>query len=312
MNRLYSFVLPAFKASFFKEAIDSILAQTYTNFELIIVNDASPEDLDSIVESYNDPRIQYFKNTENIGGKDLVAQWNKCLKYAMGEYIILASDDDLYNANYLAEMDRLVEMYPQVNVIKPRICSIDASGKIIWVESVMKEYSSVFEFLYFKNCNFILSGIPYFVLKKEVLLSIDGFVNYPLAWHSDDATIAIMAQDGVASSTNILFSFRQSGENITSKVNDANILYKKLCATKKYYDWYTVFLANLSANNLYDNFYKAKITANLMEKKRNDCINWTRSSRISAILTNFRFILKSQLIPIFSLLRIVIKKLFQR
>ena len=102
------------------------------------------------MESYNDPRIQYFKNTENIGGKDLVAQWNKCLKYAMGEYIILASDDDLYNANYLAEMDRLVEMYPQVNVIKPRICSIDASGKIIWVESVMKEYSSVFEFLYFK------------------------------------------------------------------------------------------------------------------------------------------------------------------
>ena len=50
----YSFVLPAYKARFFREALDSILAQTYKDFELIIVNDASPEDLDSIVKSYDD------------------------------------------------------------------------------------------------------------------------------------------------------------------------------------------------------------------------------------------------------------------
>ena len=51
MNMKYSFVLPAYKARFFKEALDSILNQTYNDFELIIVNDASPEDLDSIVNS---------------------------------------------------------------------------------------------------------------------------------------------------------------------------------------------------------------------------------------------------------------------
>ena len=78
----YSFVLPAYKARFFREALDSILAQTYKDFELIIVNDASPEDLDSIVKSYDDPRIRYYVNEHNIGGKDLVAQWNHCLEYA--------------------------------------------------------------------------------------------------------------------------------------------------------------------------------------------------------------------------------------
>ena len=46
----YSFVLPAYKARFFRDALDSILAQTYKDFELVIVNDASPEDLDSIVK----------------------------------------------------------------------------------------------------------------------------------------------------------------------------------------------------------------------------------------------------------------------
>ena len=60
----YSFVLPAYKARFFREAIESILNQTYSEFELIIVNDASPEDLDSIVNSYSDERIRYYRNKE--------------------------------------------------------------------------------------------------------------------------------------------------------------------------------------------------------------------------------------------------------
>ena len=134
MNICYSFVLPAFKAEYFKEAIDSILSQTYTNFELIIVNDASPEDLDSIVYSYNDSRIHYYKNTENIGGNDLVAQWNHCFEYAKGEYIILASDDDIYFPPYLEKMNKLVEKYPNVNVFRPRVQKINASGEIIGIE----------------------------------------------------------------------------------------------------------------------------------------------------------------------------------
>ena len=57
----YSFVLPAYKAKYLKDAIDSILSQTYSQFELIIVNDASPEDLDSIIYSCQDDRIKYYK-----------------------------------------------------------------------------------------------------------------------------------------------------------------------------------------------------------------------------------------------------------
>ena len=58
----FSVTIPAYKARFLKECIESILAQTYKDFELIIVNDASPEDLTSIVKSFNDPRIRYYIN----------------------------------------------------------------------------------------------------------------------------------------------------------------------------------------------------------------------------------------------------------
>ena len=90
MNKKYKFsvVVPAYKANFLKECIDSVLAQTYVDFEIIIVNDASPEDLDSIVSLYKDTRIRYYKNKTNCGAINVVDNWNKCLEYATGDYII--------------------------------------------------------------------------------------------------------------------------------------------------------------------------------------------------------------------------------
>ena len=71
-------MLPVFKAKYLSESIDSILNQTMSDFELIIVNDQSPDDIDSIVFSFNDSRIQYDINEKNIGGTDLILNWNKC------------------------------------------------------------------------------------------------------------------------------------------------------------------------------------------------------------------------------------------
>ena len=143
----YSFVLPAYKARFFREAIESILNQTYSEFELIIVNDASPEDLDSIVNSYSDERIRYYRNKENIGGRDLVAQWNECLSYTQADYVILASDDDVYSPLYLEKMDELVCKYPDVYVFRPRIQIIDSSSSILYQFGVLSEKVDQIEYI---------------------------------------------------------------------------------------------------------------------------------------------------------------------
>ncbi len=66
-NELISVILPAYNAErFLKEAIDSILAQTYTNFELIVLNDGSTDRTEEIILSYDDPRIRYIKNETNL------------------------------------------------------------------------------------------------------------------------------------------------------------------------------------------------------------------------------------------------------
>ena len=85
-NALVTIAIPAYKATFLKEAISSALNQTYTNIELIIVDDHSPENIEGITKGFNDSRIQYFRNTINLGKDDPSKNWNKCLEYAKGEY----------------------------------------------------------------------------------------------------------------------------------------------------------------------------------------------------------------------------------
>lgn len=112
----FSVTVPAYKAQFLAECIDSILAQTYKNFELIIVNDASPQDFDSIVSKYDDPRSRYYKNEVGFGAEHVVGNWNKCLEYAKGDYVICMGDDDKLKPCCLEEYAKLINIYPDLNV----------------------------------------------------------------------------------------------------------------------------------------------------------------------------------------------------
>jgi teichuronic acid biosynthesis glycosyltransferase TuaG len=68
MNELVSIIMPSYNTGdYIAETIDSVLAQTYANWELIIVDDCSTDDTDAVVAKYNDNRIHYFKNEKNSG-----------------------------------------------------------------------------------------------------------------------------------------------------------------------------------------------------------------------------------------------------
>ena len=83
----FSIGVPAFKGAYLRECIDSILLQTVPDFELIVVNDASPDPVRDIVHSYADERIRYYENAENIGAENVVRNWNRCLDYARGRFV---------------------------------------------------------------------------------------------------------------------------------------------------------------------------------------------------------------------------------
>ena len=213
----YTFLLPAYKAPFLREALASILAQTYTDFQVIVSDDCSPEDLKSIVDEFaDDERLVYRRNETNIGGRDLVKHWNMLVDLCRTEWLILASDDDVYHSHFLEEIDRLQRKYPEVDLIRARCQTIDKNGEVTRVEMPMDERVSQAEFMAYFAAPRSIQCIANYVFRASSLSRRGGFVNYPYAWGSDDMAVAYAAAKGMAATKEVLFSFRQSGLNISS------------------------------------------------------------------------------------------------
>ena len=232
----FSFVLPAYKSEYLQVAIDSILQQTYIDFELIIVDDASPYHLESIVNQYNDNRIVFHRNENNIGGKNLVSNWNKCIKYAKGEYVILASDDDIYSPFFLQQVDERIKDYPDVDIIRSRVNRIDSDGIITDIEQIYKPFMPFSEFVFYWSKG-IINCIANYAFKRTALLEAGGFVDMPCAWYSDDITIVNMSFNGIATTDDALFYFRTSDKSISWTFNKETIR-KKWKANGMFYQWF--------------------------------------------------------------------------
>ena len=99
-EELVSIIMPSYNTGkFIKETINSVIAQTYSNWELIIVDDCSTDNTDEIVKSINDNRIIYLKNETNSGA---AISRNKALREAKGRWIAFLDSDDLWK-NYKLE-----------------------------------------------------------------------------------------------------------------------------------------------------------------------------------------------------------------
>lgn len=104
---LVSICIPTYRAAQFLPAtIRSVLEQSYSNFELLIVDDASPDDTASTVAAFDDPRIRFVANASNLGPE---GNWNRCLELSRGQYYLLLPQDDLIERDALHEHVAILE-----------------------------------------------------------------------------------------------------------------------------------------------------------------------------------------------------------
>lgn len=111
--------------SYLKGAIDSILAQTFTDFEFVIIDDGSTDESAKIIRSYSDPRIRFLEQ-ENRG---LVASLNRGIKLSNAVYIARQDADDLSGPTRLEKQLGYLERNPEVLIVGSSIRVIDVSGK---------------------------------------------------------------------------------------------------------------------------------------------------------------------------------------
>ena len=108
MDDLVSIIMPSYNtAKFISETIESVLAQTYTYWELIIVDDCSTDDTDTVIRPYlADGRIRYMKNEKNSGA---AASRNRALREAKGRWIAFLDSDDLWLPEKLERQIRFMK-----------------------------------------------------------------------------------------------------------------------------------------------------------------------------------------------------------
>lgn len=125
---LVSILMPAYNCErFVKEAIDCILNQTHTNWELLIADDASRDKTRKTIDGYNDVRIKRFHNTENLG---YLKTWNKLIAEAKGEYITFLDADDTCTYDRLELLLNAFETDKSLGAVGSNYQRIDKHGAI--------------------------------------------------------------------------------------------------------------------------------------------------------------------------------------
>lgn len=231
--------IPAYKASYLYEAIESALSQDYKNIELVVVDDDSPFHLESIVNKFNDSRIRYYKNKENLGKISIVHNWNKCLSLANGEYFVLLCDDDILLPNFVSELLHLAYKYPDCNVFHAR--KINLQKDLSKTESpIWPEYESAESFLRNRLAKKRHHTITEFLYRTEAIQE-KKYVVFPKGFYSDNVSIIRFSQDGgIASSKDCLAIFRYSEEHITTNSSPENCIGKTKDAIA-YWKWIQQF-----------------------------------------------------------------------
>ena len=231
----YSILLPSFRARFLNVCLESILRQTEPDFELIVVDDASPEDLESIVSSFQDPRIRYFRNATGCGAEHLVDNWNICLGYARGEFVLNMGDDDILEPRCLEAFGELIARHPDQDVYHMRASFIDENGTVVRVLEERPETETLEEMVLAR-----WKGRPQmigdYLFRRQPLVEAGGYYDLPYAWCSDDITVFRAAREkGIANSNEPLFLFRKSRYSISGNALNTE---GKLQATLQSESWY--------------------------------------------------------------------------
>ena len=246
----YTFLLPTYKAHFLKETLDSIQAQSYKNFNVLISDDCSPNPIhETALPFLSDPRFIYRRNEQNIGAEHLVTHWNLLLDLCNTPYVIMAGDDDLYHPDFLITINRLVAQYPEANLFRSGLDKIDANGSVLETEQPFEAFECGLNFAASIFNPAHLHAIGQFVFKTGFLKDSGGFVDFPLAWFSDDATALLASNNGVPTCSIPLFHARNSGLNISSRKDDIHTKHLKYNAIIAFHKWYGSFLINLPDNS---------------------------------------------------------------
>ena len=209
-------------ARYLQEAIESILSQTFSDFEFVIINDGSTDGSVDIVKSYADPRIVLLENESNIG---LTCSLNRGIQCSRGELIARQDADDVSLPERLARQVAYLDEHPEVGLVGSGVLWIDEKG------GILQEWRPVTDPVQIQRL--LLTGIPFrhgtFVFRRQCLLDIGGGYDEKMPVAQDcDLLLRIAESWELANLNVILYRFRVHSTAITAqRANDQDVFLKQ-------------------------------------------------------------------------------------
>jgi glycosyltransferase involved in cell wall biosynthesis len=171
--------LPVYNGEkYLRAAIDSILTQTFTDFELIISDNASTDSTETICKEYavKDSRIRYYRNDKNIGGSN---NHNRVFELSKGQYFQWTADDDLWDSRFLQKSVEILDREPSIVLCFSIFKTIDKDGKQVSVNDrmlgqLLQPYERLRELASMDHH----SDANYGLIRSEILCRTDLELNY--------------------------------------------------------------------------------------------------------------------------------------
>lgn len=199
------------RASFIPQAIDSIIGQSYTNLEIIIIDDASDDNTEEIINRYinNHSNIYYYRNENNLG---IANSRNKAISLAKGEYIApLDSDDFWMDRDKLKKQVEFLDANPDYALLGGGIMHVDANSRPV-KKVLFPVYDSLIR-------NIILQFNPFaqstLLFRKDVVLECGGYSTEYKVCDDYDLWMKIGLKYKFTNIPQVLAGYRVHGGNIT-------------------------------------------------------------------------------------------------
>ncbi|MBP7694590.1 MAG: glycosyltransferase family 2 protein [Anaerolineales bacterium] len=121
--------IPTFnRAALLKDAISSVLTQTWQDFEIVVSDDCSTDQTAAVVRGFGDPRLRYHRTATNLRPP---RNWNECARLAAGEFLAILPDDDFYLPTQLETLVTALQQNPAIGFAQSGYYSVDEAGRPI-------------------------------------------------------------------------------------------------------------------------------------------------------------------------------------
>lgn len=240
-NAKLAIIIPAYKADYFDETLRSLANQTRKDFNVYIGNDDGDPRIDQIVGKYKEAlNIRYQRFDSNFGANNLVAQWRRTLAMMQGEdFFIFFSDDDIMESECVSSFHREISLNPNHDVYHFNIAIINAQSQKTKQPKPFRKTLSAIDFYIHNNIlRDICARMPEFVFNTRAFNAAGGFVEFPLAMRTDNATVMNVANEkGIGTIEGPMILWRRSGINVATSIGNRSKHLKLLEGEAQFDNW---------------------------------------------------------------------------